>query len=273
MTLIVYTYITFFTAANIDTLNKEYLKFMQHNVRRLIYSRDDISACLLLDMKTDSWKKNSTVACLNQSLCVKSSYCSRLTCLWRPQGGAVLSERDFAQWKGKISAWGLKVVIFPAGKFQWLIIIIIICSKAVKQVFSRLFIISEMTKKPIVALISKQLWPIISKSFLDLTDLEKGREGRRWPCCGHGAPYWAPLWVCITSAACEDTGWLAVRFVHIQRQRGKVAEHPSTGRRWESPKCRCDIGGRKTQKTVEGKMSGGIGISAGAALEPHRFLL
>lgn len=29
----------------------------------------------------------------------------------------------------------------------------------------------------------------------------------------------------------------------------------------------------KTQKTVEGKMSGGIGISAGAALESHRFLL
>lgn len=128
-----------------------------------------------------------------------------------------------------------------------------ICSKAVKQVFSRLFIISEMIKKTIVALISKQLWPIISKSFLHLTDLGKGREGRRWPCCGHGAPYWAPLWVCITSAACEDTGWLAVRFVHIQRQRGKVAEHPSTGRRWESPKCRCNIGGRKTPKKRGGE--------------------
>lgn len=216
-------------------------------------------------------KKNSTVACLNQSLCVKSSYCSRLTCLWRPQGGAVLSEQDFAQWKGKISAWGLKVVIFPAGKIQWLIIKYLFkgCQTGVQSSFHY----SWNDQKTIVALISKQLWPNISKSFLHLTDLEKEREGRRWPCCGHGAPYWAPLWVCITSAACEDTGWLAVRFVHIQRQRGKVAEHPSTGRRWESPKCRCDIGGRKTQKTVEGKMSGGIGISAGAALEPHRFLL
>lgn len=120
----------------------------------------------------------------------------------------------------------------------------IFVQRLLNPMFSRLFVISEMTQK--------QLLPITSKSFLHLTDLEKGREGRRRPCCGHGAPCWAPLWVCITSAACEETGSQAVRFVHIQRQRRKVAEHPSTGRRWGSPKCRCDIGGRKTQKTVGG---------------------
>lgn len=39
---------------------------MQDNVKRLIYSQGDISACLLQDMKTNN-KKADFLICLNQS--------------------------------------------------------------------------------------------------------------------------------------------------------------------------------------------------------------
>lgn len=88
---------------------------------------------------------------------------------------------------------------------------------------------------------------VISKSCLHFNDFEK-TVALLLP----QRPLMGPRCGCFTSAACEDTGLPSVHFVHIQRQRKKVAENPSTGMRWESPKCRCNLGW-KTKKPWRGK--------------------